>query len=111
MSIGVRLKKLRLTKNQSLQQVADAVESSKAHIWELETGKSSNPSMTLLTRLAEHFEVSTAYLVGEDVGADEGPIGTMFRQVRDELEPDDQELIKSVVDKLVQRQRDRGDAD
>ena len=111
MSIGTRLKQLRMRKGQSLQRVADAVGSSKAHIWELETGKSANPSITLLTRLAEHLGVSTAYLVGEDVGADEGRIGSMFRQVKEELEPDDQELIEALVKNLVERQRRRGDAD
>lgn len=111
MSIGARLKQLRMKKGQSLQQVADAVGSSKAHIWELETGKSANPSIALLTRLADHLGVSAAYLVGEDVGADEGRIGSMFRRVSDELDEEDQALIKTLVDNLVERQRRRRDAD
>lgn len=111
MSIGARLKQLRMRKGQSLQRVADEVGSSKAHIWELETGKSANPSIALLRRLAEHLGVSTAYLVGEEVGADEGRIGTMFRQVKDELDADDHDLIEALVENLVQRKRKRGDAD
>ena len=35
-----RLKELRLKKKLSLQELADAVGVSKAHVWELETGKS-----------------------------------------------------------------------
>lgn len=111
MSIGSRLKQLRMRKGQSLQQVADAVGSSKAHIWELETGRSANPSVALLTRLADHFGVSTAYLVGEDVGADEGRIGSMFRRVSEELNSDDQALIQDMVKNLIERQRRREDAD
>ena len=111
MSLGSRLKQLRMRKGQSLQQVADAVGSSKAHIWELETGKSANPSLTLLKRLAEHFGVSTSYLVGEDVSADQGRIGTMFRQVKDELDADDHDLIEALVQNLVQRKRKGRDED
>ena len=36
MEIGERLMRLRQSSNQSLQQVADAVGVSKAHVWELE---------------------------------------------------------------------------
>lgn len=111
MSIGVRLKQLRMKKGQSLQQVADAVASSKAHIWELEIGKSSNPSITLLIRLAEHFGVSIAFLVGEDISADAGRIGRMFRLVQEELDEEDQAVIKDMVQSLIRRRRVRGDAD
>ena len=38
MGLGVQITQLRLQKAESLQQVADAVGVSKAHIWELEKG-------------------------------------------------------------------------
>jgi transcriptional regulator with XRE-family HTH domain len=63
MSISQRLKVLRLKANQSLQDVADAVAASKAHIWELERGTSKNPSLELLQRLATHFKVTVSYLI------------------------------------------------
>jgi hypothetical protein len=50
MSLGARLTPLRLAKGESLQQVADAVGVSKAHIWELAKGRTDNPSMALVTR-------------------------------------------------------------
>jgi len=65
MSLGARLKDLRIKKNQSLQDVADAIGASKAHIWDIERGSSKNPSMDLLDRLANHFGVSVTFLVGE----------------------------------------------
>jgi transcriptional regulator with XRE-family HTH domain len=65
MAIGERLKGLRVKKGQSLQQVADAVGASKAHIWELESNRSTNPSLDLLRKLATHFETSVAYLISE----------------------------------------------
>lgn len=65
MAIGDRLKELRVKKGQSLQQVADAIGASKAHIWELESNRSQNPSLDLLRKLAGHFSTSVAYLISE----------------------------------------------
>jgi transcriptional regulator with XRE-family HTH domain len=68
MAIGDRLKELRVQKNQSLQQVADAIGASKAHIWELESNRSKNPSLDLLQKLARHFSTSVAFLINEPEG-------------------------------------------
>lgn len=46
MSLATKLKDLRVRRGQSLQQVADGVGVSKAHIWQLERGDSTNPSLT-----------------------------------------------------------------
>ena len=62
MSLGAKLSELRLRKGQSLQTVATAVGISKTHIWQLEKGNSENPSIELLKKLAEHFEVPMTYL-------------------------------------------------
>lgn len=64
MSLGARIKELRLKHGQSLQDVADEVGVSKTHIWALERGETSNPSMELLKKLAEHFKVTLEYLAG-----------------------------------------------
>jgi len=64
MSLGARLAELRLRKAKSLQEVADAVGVSKTHIWQMEKGKSENPSTELLKNLAEYFNVSVAFLAG-----------------------------------------------
>lgn len=64
MSLGARIKELRLKHGQSLQDVADAVGVSKTHIWALERGETSNPSMELLKKLGEHFKVTLEYLAG-----------------------------------------------
>ena len=68
---GARLKQLRIYKGQSVQHVANEVDVFKAHIWKLEKGDKRNPSVKLLRRLAQYFEVSIAYLVGEDPDASE----------------------------------------
>ena len=65
MQIGERLFDLRQKSGESLQQVADAVGASKAHVWELEKGRSQNPSFDLVRRLAAHFGVSIDVLAGD----------------------------------------------
>lgn len=82
MSIGAKLKELRLRKGSSLQHVADAVGASKAHIWELESGKSHNPSLDLLRRLAEHFGVTVAGLVGETLDGGDEQLMKMYRDLK-----------------------------
>jgi transcriptional regulator with XRE-family HTH domain len=108
MAVGAKLKRLRLKKGESLQDVADAVRASKAHIWELETGKSRNPSLDLLTRLSDHFSVSLSQLVGEapEEEADQ-ELMVLFRNLK-ELDEDDKELLKDIIDKMRKRERGRG---
>ncbi|MCB1328396.1 MAG: helix-turn-helix transcriptional regulator [Maritimibacter sp.] len=64
MQIGERILSLRQKSGQSLQQVADAVGVSKAHVWELEKGRSANPSFELVRKLAQHFGVGLDVLTG-----------------------------------------------
>ena len=73
MELCDRLKSLRVKSGQSLQQVADAVGISKAHIWEMEKGRSRNPSFELMQKLGAHFGVPVSVLVGEleEPGADD----------------------------------------
>ena len=64
MSLGARIKELRLKKGVSLQSVADNVGASKPHIWELERGTTKNPSLNLLTKLTNYYGVSVDSLAG-----------------------------------------------
>ena len=102
MGVGARITQLRLRKNQSLQEVADAVGVSKAHIWELEKGRTDNPSMALVTRLADHFGVSVAFLVGEDIEApDADPqLQRMFRQAK-VLDERERAILDSMMQSLL----------
>lgn len=68
MALGDRIKELRLKKKESLQQVADAIGASKAHIWEIESNRSKNPSLDLLQKLATHFSTTIAFLIEESQG-------------------------------------------
>jgi transcriptional regulator with XRE-family HTH domain len=64
MSLNERLFELRQQSKKSLQNVADAVGVSKAHIWELEKGRTANPSFELVQKLAGYFGVTPDTLTG-----------------------------------------------
>ena len=63
MSLGSKLYDLRTQKDESLQQVADNIGITKTHIWELEKGKSANPSAELLKKIAAYYRVTIDYLI------------------------------------------------
>ena len=65
MSLSTKLRELRANKKVSLQAVADAIGVSKPHVWELEKGKTSNPSLDLLKKLAKYYGVSIDFLANE----------------------------------------------
>src|SRR4051794_26443878 len=104
MSLATRVAKLRRSKGKSLQDVADAVGVSKAHIWELEKGRADNPSMALVTRLADYFEVSVASLAGEDVeSSDSDPqLQRMFRQAQ-QLGPNERAILDDIMKSMLKR--------
>jgi transcriptional regulator with XRE-family HTH domain len=102
MGLGGRLKELRVRKGESLQQVADAVAASKPHIWELEQEKSKNPSLDLLTKLAQHFNVPISYLLDESASADTMIFGREFKGVSEE----DKKLFWQMAEKMLGKQSD-----
>lgn len=65
MPLGDKIKELRTRTGESLQDVADAIGASKAHVWELESNRSKNPSLDMLQKLASHFKTTVAYLIEE----------------------------------------------
>lgn len=101
MQIGERLFDLRQKSGQSLQQVADAVGASKAHVWELEKGRSQNPSFDLVRRLAAHFGVNMDVLTGKDdvPGSDSLQIARINRGLA-ELSERDRRAVEQMVENL-----------
>ena len=99
MSLGAKLRVLRARKGESLQQVANAVGVSKPHIWEIETGRSGNPSFDLVKRLAEHFGVGMSYFV--DDASDQGVIH-FFRELKG-LTEEDLEILRDMAQHLKKR--------
>lgn len=105
MSFASKLHDLRVAQRRSLQNVADAVGISKAHVWNLEKGITANPSMDLVVKFAELFRVRVADLVGENPNGVEEPaeMVAMFRDLKG-LEEPDREVIRMLMESMKKRQ-------
>lgn len=102
-SLGSKLKDLRLRQSQSLQQVADAVKVSKTYVWQLERDEDTNPSVDVLKRIADHFKTTVAALVGESkVHESDEQLLRMFRNL-EELQPKDREIIDDMIRSFKKR--------
>jgi len=107
MDIGGRLYSLRQASGESLQGVADAVGVSKAHVWELEKGRSKNPSFDLVRKLAKHYGVSVDVLAGEAGEPDpkDVRIERIHRELG-ELSSGDRAFVEDMIRSLKQRATD-----
>lgn len=101
MSLATKLKELRMARGESLQKVADGVQTSKTHIWDLEQGNSANPSRELVERLAEYFRVSVSDIFEENPNAASEPteLVALYRDLKS-LNEDDRKTIEAVMKSL-----------
>lgn len=108
MGFGARIAALRRDAKQSLQHVADAVGVTKTHIWELEKGRTANPSLLVIKGLADHFGVSVTSLVEEDIDALDADqrIASMFRLAK-EIDADDLGHIEDMIQSFINRKKGR----
>lgn len=100
MPLAAKLKELRQKKGQSLQQVADSVGVSKAHIWELETGKSKNPGLDILKKVASHFMVSVPFLLDDNADPKDAAALQFFREFDGELSDKDWDALRVMAERL-----------
>lgn len=101
MSFARRLHELRVANRLSLQETANRVGISKAHVWNLEKGVSDNPSMEMVLKFADLFRVSVADLVGENPDAADADPGmvAMFRDLKG-LDMRDREAIRVLMEQM-----------
>ncbi len=65
-TFGERIKELRVARGLTLEQLAQATDSSKSYIWELENKNPPRPSAEKLSAIASALEVTVDYLMGRD---------------------------------------------
>lgn len=108
MSFASKLHDLRIAKRLSLQNVADALGISKAHVFNLEKGITANPSMELVVKLAELFRVRVADLVGDDPEAEDQPaeMVAMFRDLKS-LNDGDRDTIRMLMETMKKRREQK----
>ena len=106
MSFARKLHDLRIAKRLSLQQVADKVGISKAHVFNLEKGITANPSMDLVKKLADLFRVRVSDLVGENPEAEDEPaeMVAMFRDLKT-LQEADREMIRMLMETMKNKRK------
>lgn len=107
MSFARKLHDLRLEKRMSLQDVANEVGITKAHVFNLEKGHTANPSMELVLKLAELFRVRVADLIGENPEGEDQPaeMVAMFRDLKS-LDQRDRDTIRLLMESM-KRQRNQ----
>ena len=104
MALAAKLKELRLRKGKSLQDLADEIGASKAHVWDLETGRSKNPTIELLVKLSQALDTSISDLIGENPDGDQQnpEVVAMYRDLKG-LSDNDRETIKLMMERLKNR--------
>ncbi len=103
MSLAANLKRLRIRKGKSLQEVADAVDVTKSHIWQLEQeGKNANPTLNLLKNLAEYFDTTISALIGED----SGPMVFGHKFSEEEVDDDMKRIVIEISEQLARKKKD-----
>ena len=109
MSFARKLHDLRLARRLSLQNVADAVGISKAHVFNLEKGLAAHPSMELVLKLDVLLRVRVADLVGDNPEADDQPpeMVAMFRDLKS-LREEDRETIRMLMETMKKRREQQG---
>lgn len=109
MQLSERLFSLRHKSGESLQEIADAVGVSKAHVWELEKGRSSNPSFDLVRKLAEHFSVSLNVLTGD--AQEPEPEAMQVERIHrglDELSDRDRDVVEDMIRLMKTKPPEKG---
>lgn len=86
-TLGARLRACRLNAKQTQEDVADAINSTGPHISNLENGQ-KQPSLELLAALAQHFQVTTDYLLMGIDGEDTQKTVDGIKSIESEIEFD-----------------------
>jgi len=110
MGFARELQVLRTRNKISLQKLADAISVSKTHIWQLEKGITEAPSLEIVKKLADYFNVPMQSLMGENPESPnaDGESVAMFRKIGD-LDAIDKKAITQMIDIMIERKKKRAD--
>jgi len=109
MKLYEKIKNLRTSKGLSQAELAEKIELSHGHITRLETGK-FNPSIEVLKKIADLFDVTTDFLLNENVdntydnGIQNEPLSNKIKMIST-LEPKQQEAIITIIDSMLKERR------
>lgn len=65
MKVGEKIKSLRLEKKYSISELSEKANVSKSYLSYIERGIQGNPSLQVISRLAENLDTTVEYLLGQ----------------------------------------------
>ncbi len=84
---GEKLRELRKERRWSLDDLAARIGSSKSHLSSIETGRTRDPSVSVMQKLAATFEVSLDFLFDTEATTPDGPDDRAFITRYRQLDP------------------------
>ena len=96
-TFGKRIKDLRTERKMTLDQLADATDSSKSYIWELENKNPPRPSAEKLSGIAKALGVTVDYLLGTDEQTKAEAEDVAFFRKYTELPPETREQLREMA--------------
>ena len=110
-SFGEKIKELRQQKGWSQDHLGSLINVHGRHVWKYETGKALPQAETLL-KIAEVFDVSTDFLLRDDLSDNAAPNAVLkdqglirkFQAV-EKMPDDDKKVILSLIDAYIKKQQ------
>lgn len=96
--LGEKLKKLRIQKGLSLDELAKLSDTSKSYLWELENREDRKPSAEKLIGIARVLSVTTEYLLDENAKFDDSQFKEAFFRKFNRLDDEDKEKIQQMIE-------------
>jgi transcriptional regulator with XRE-family HTH domain len=99
--IGTKINELRRAKGLTLEQLAQATDSSKSYMWELENKDVARPSAEKLDRIAQALGVTASFLIdaGQNAPTEEVADTAFYRKYQN-AGPDVKATLKRILDAL-----------
>ena len=101
-SFGDRLKQLREQAGLTLEALAEAVESTKSYVWELENKPNIRPSAGLVYKLSVALDTTVGILMGEAAMGDLAEQDQVFFRNYQELKLDTKKRLSRIMDVLME---------
>ena len=101
-TFGERLKRLREEAGLTLQALAEAIESTKSYVWELENKPNIRPSADLVYKLSVALDTTVGVLMGEAAVGDLAEQDQVFFRNYQELKLDTKKRLSRIMDVLME---------
>ena len=98
---GEKLRKVRTSRKKTLEELATAIGSSKAYVWQLENKKNAKPSAELLLKVANYLGESPDFCLDDEISerSEDQVEDAFFRKFRT-LSDEDKRYIDRIVSGL-----------